>query len=152
MDDPNCEVKVAVLTERIDNFERVFTRLDTAIDKIVEVNNSVCKMLAVHEERLSKQEKVDEVLFHKIDQLRAAMDRDHEGVLQRLQLLERKLWGALGGIAVVAFMGGGGPGMVMKILQADAGRVMMDTPQMASLELHRHQVHQPGLSTADKVR
>jgi len=152
MDDPNCEVKVAVLTERIDNFERVFTRLDTAIDKIVEVNNSVCKMLAVHEERLSKQEKVDEVLFHKIDQLRAAMDRDHEGVLQRLQLLERKLWGALGGIAVVAFLGGGGPGMVMKILQADAGRVMMDTPQMASLELHRHQVHQPGLSTANQVR
>lgn len=152
MDDPNCEVKVAVLTERIDNFERVFTRLDTAIDKIVEVNNSVCKMLAVHEERLSKQEKVDEVLFHKIDQLRAAMDRDHEGVLQRLQLLERKLWGALGGIAVVAFLGGGGPGMVMKILQADAGRVMMDTPQMASIELHRHQVHQPGLSTAHQVR
>lgn len=152
MEDPNCEVKVAVLAERIDNFEKVFARLDTAIDKIVEVNSNVSRMLAVHEERLGKQEKVDEVLFNKIDQLRAAMDRDHEGVLQRLQLLERKLWGALGGIAVVAFMGGGGPGMVMKILQADAGHVMMDTPQMASIELHRHQVHQPGLSTAHQVR
>ena len=152
MDDPNCEVKVAVLAERIDNFEKVFARLDTAIDKIVEVNSNVSRMLAVHEERLGKQEKVDEVLFNKIDQLRAAMDRDHEGVLQRLQLLERKLWGALGGIAVVAFMGGGGPGMVMKILQADAGRVMIDTPQLASLELHRHKVHQPGLSSTDKVR
>ena len=80
------------------------------------------------------------------------MDRDHEGVFQRLQLLERKLWGALGGVAVMAFLGGGGPGVVMKILQADAGRVMMDTPQMASIELHRHQVHQPGLSTAHQVR
>ena len=31
---PDCQVKVAVLEERIDNFERVFVRLDTAIDKI----------------------------------------------------------------------------------------------------------------------
>ena len=148
----DCEIKVAVLEERIDNFERLILRLDTAIDKIAEVNSNVSKVLAVHEERLTKQEKIDEVLFDKIDQLRAQMDRDHEGVFQRLQLLERKLWGALGGIAVVAFLGGGGPGMVMKILQADAGRVMMDTPQMASIELHRHQVHQPGLSTANQVR
>ena len=149
---PDCQIKVAVLEERIDNFEKVFVRLDTAIDKIVEVNSNVSRILAVHEERLSKQEKIDEVLFDKIDQLRAQMDRDHEGVLQRLQLLERKLWGALGGIAVVAFMGGGGPGMVMKLLQADAGRGMITTPQIATIELHRHQVHQPGLSTALQVR
>ena len=152
MERPNCDIKVAVLEERIENFERVFLRLDTAIDKIAEVNNNVSRMLAVHEERLTKQEKVDEVLFNKIDQLRAAMDRDHEGVLQRLQLLERKLWGALGGVAVMAFMGGGGPGMVMKILQSDAGRGMMSRPQIATIELHRHQVHQPGLSKALQVR
>ena len=149
---PDCQVKVAVLEERIDNFERLFARLDTAIDKIAEVNNNVSKVLAVHEERLSKQEKVDEVLFDKIDQLRITMDRDHASVLQRIQVLERKLWSALGGVAVLAFMGGGGPGVVMKMLQADAGRVMMNTPQLASIELHRHQVHQPGLSTANQVR
>jgi len=149
---PDCQVKVAVLEERIDNFERLFLRLDAAIDKIAEVNNNVSKVLAVHEERLSKQEKVDEVLFDKIDQLRITMDRDHASVLQRIQVLERKLWSAVGGVAVLAFMGGGGPGVVMKMLQADAGRVMMNTPQLASIELHRHQVHQPGLSTANKVR
>lgn len=152
MEKPNCDIKVAVLEERIDNFERVFSRLDTAIIKIAEVNNNVSRMLAVHEERLSKQEKVDEVLFHKIDELRSAMDRDHEGVLQRLQLLERKLWGALGGVAVLAFLGSGGSGMVMKILQSDAGRGMISTPPIAAIELHRHQVHQPGLSKALQVR
>ena len=149
---PDCKVKVAVLEERIDNFEKLFARLDTAIDKIAEVNSNVSKVLAVHEERLGKQEHVDEVLFSKIDQLRDAMDRDHAGVLQRLQLLERKLWAAVGGLAVVAFLGGGGPGVVMKILQADAGRGMMDSNQFASIELHRHQVHQPGLSPTDQVR
>lgn len=152
MEKSNCDIKVAVLEERIDNFERLFLRLDAAIDKIAEVNNNVSKVLAVHEERLGKQEKVDEVLFDKIDQLRSAMDRDHEGVLQRLQLLERKLWGALGGVAVLAFLGSGGSGMVMKILQSDAGRGMISTPPIAAIELHRHQVHQPGLSKALQVR
>lgn len=152
MEKSNCDIKVAVLEERIDNFERLFLRLDAAIDKIAEVNNNVSKVLAVHEERLGKQEKVDEVLFNKIDELRSAMDRDHEGVLQRLQLLERKLWGALGGVAVLAFLGSGGSGMVMKILQSDAGRGMISTPPIAAIELHRHQVHQPGLSKALQVR
>ena len=145
-DHPDCQVKVAVLEERIDNFERVLVRLDTAIDKIPEVNNSVSRMLAVHEERLTKQENIDEVLFSKIDQLRDQMDRDHQGVLQRLQLLERKLWAAVGGLAVAAFLGGGGSGMIMKLLQADAGRVIVDTPQVASIELHRHKVYQSGFS------
>jgi hypothetical protein len=152
MEKPNCDIKVAVLEERIENFERLFLRLDAAIDKIAEVNNNVSKVLAVHEERLGNQEKVDEVLFNKIDELRSAMDRDHEGVLQRLQLLERKLWGALGGVAVLAFLGSGGSGMVMKILQSDTGRGMISTPPIAAIELHRHQVHQPGLSKALQVR
>ena len=62
-------VTTAVLKEKIDNVEKVFNRIDDAIVKIVEVNNNVSKMLAVHDERLVKQEKIDEVLFKKIDDL-----------------------------------------------------------------------------------
>ena len=46
-------VKVAILEERLGNFEQLVTRLDSAIEKIAEVNNNVSRMLAVHEERLS---------------------------------------------------------------------------------------------------
>ena len=67
MDD---QVKVAVLEERLENFETLVNRLDSAIEKIAEVNNNVSRMLAVHEERISKQEEIDEVLFDKIDKLR----------------------------------------------------------------------------------
>ena len=56
-------VKVAILEERLGNFEQLVTRLDSAIEKIAEVNNNVSRMLAVHEERLSKQEDIDAVLF-----------------------------------------------------------------------------------------
>ena len=98
------EVKVAVLETRLENFETLVSRLDSAIEKIAEVNSNVSRMLAVHEQRISKQEEIDEVLFDKIDKLRDKMDSDHDSVTQRLSLLERKLWigiGALGAILVL---------------------------------------------------
>ena len=49
------EVKVAVLETRLENFETLVSRLDSAIEKIAEVNNNVSRMLAVHEQRISKQ-------------------------------------------------------------------------------------------------
>ena len=97
-------VKVAILEERLGNFEALVTRLDSAIEKIAEVNNNVSRMLAVHEEKISKQEEIDSVLFDKIDKLRDKMDSDHDSVTKRLSLLERKLWigiGALGGILIL---------------------------------------------------
>ncbi len=61
-------------------------------------------MLAVHEERITKQEEIDAVLFVKIDKLRDKMDSDHDIVTQRLSLLERKLWIGIGILgAIVAF-------------------------------------------------
>ena len=98
------QVKVAILEERLQNFETLVSRLDSAIEKLAEVNNNVSRMLAVHEERITKQEDIDSVLFDKIDKLRDKMDRDHDSVSKRLSLLERKLWigiGALGTVLVI---------------------------------------------------
>ena len=93
-----------VLDQRLETFEGIVSKLDAAIEKIAEVNNNVSRMLAVHEERITKQEDIDAVLFDKIDKLRDKMDSDHDIVSQRLSLLERKLWigiGALGAILVL---------------------------------------------------
>ena len=97
------QVKLAVLDQRLETFEGIVSKLDAAIEKIAEVNNNVSRMLAVHEERITKQEDIDAVLFDKIDKLRDKMDSDHDIVSQRLSLLERKLWigiGALGAILI----------------------------------------------------
>ena len=97
--DKEEQVKLAVLDQRLETFEGIVAKLDAAIEKIAEVNNNVSRMLAVHEERISKQEDIDQILFDKIDKLRDKMDSDHDSVTQRLSLLERKLWigiGALG--------------------------------------------------------
>ena len=98
------QVRVAVLQERLENFETLVSRLDSAIEKLAEVNNNVSRMLAVHEERITKQEDIDSVLFDKIDKLRDKMDRDHDIVSKRLSILERKLWigiGALGAVLIL---------------------------------------------------
>ena len=100
----NQQVKLAVLDQRLETFEGIVSKLDAAIEKIAEVNNNVSRMLAVHEERITKQEEIDAVLFDKIDKLRDKMDSDHDSVTQRLSLLERKLWigiGALGAVLII---------------------------------------------------
>jgi Rad3-related DNA helicase len=98
------QIRVAVLEERLQNFEAIVSKLDAAIEKLAEVNNNVSRMLAVHEERIGKQEKIDTVLFDKFDKLRDKMDSDHDSTTKRLSLLEKKLWigmGALGAILII---------------------------------------------------
>jgi len=98
---PVDPAEVAVLGQKLEDLKHIVVKIDTAIEKISEVNSSVSKMLAVHEQRITKQEEIDSVLFAKIDKLRDKMDRDHDGVMQRIQLIEKRMWIAVGiGIAV----------------------------------------------------
>ena len=71
MDD---QVKLAILQQRVDDIKPLLDKLDVTIEKLSEVNTTVSRMLAVHEERLSKSEEIDSVLFAKIDELRDKMD------------------------------------------------------------------------------
>ena len=102
MDD---QVKLAVLQQKVDDLKPIIFKLDATIEKLSEVNTTVSRMLAVHEERLSKSEEIDSVLFAKIDELRDKMDSDHNSVLSRLQNLEKKVWMGIGIVAVVSFLG-----------------------------------------------
>ncbi len=98
MDD---QVKIAVIEQKLEDLKPIVLRIDSAIQKLSEVNITVSRMLAVHEERISKQEEIDTVLFAKIDKLRDKMDGDHELVLQRIRELEKRVWMAVGGLAVL---------------------------------------------------
>ena len=98
------EVKVAVLNQKLEDLKPIIIKLDTAIEKLSEVNTTVSRMLAVHEERLSKQEEIDTVLFTKIDKLRDKMDSDHDRVLSRIRGLEMKVWMAMGALSLVTFL------------------------------------------------
>ena len=97
------ETKVAILEEKIHTSEQLMQRIESAIEKMSEVSASVTKMLAVHEQKIESNDKVDTILFAKIDQLSSKMDTDHNIVLNKLQGLEKKVWVGIGVLAAISF-------------------------------------------------
>ena len=114
------ETKVAVLEEKLAVHEQMMSRIETAIEKLSEVNSNVSKMLAVHEEKINTNEKVDDILFTKIDQLGSKMDSDHNIVLSKIQDLEKKVWIGIGIVFCLSFI----------VRNADiVGRILTPSPQ-----------------------
>ena len=73
------------------------------------------QLLAVHNEKLDKQDKIDEVLFEKIDRLSADVnretaaikkgcERDIRKVDDRLRLMEKKMWSIFGALSIISFL------------------------------------------------
>ena len=96
--------KVEVVNQKVEDLKPLIHKMESAIEKLSELNTSVSRMLAVHEERITKQEEIDNVLFAKIDQLRDKMDIDHNSVLSRIRTIERKMWSIAGSLAVISVL------------------------------------------------
>ena len=99
--------------------ENINTAIIERLEKVVETlqDNSVKmgQILAVHNEKLDKQDKVDEILFEKIDRLSADInretdlikkgcERDIRKVDERLRTIEKKMWSIAGGLVVISFI------------------------------------------------
>ena len=96
--------KIEVLNQKVEDLKPLIHKMESAIEKLSELNTSVSRMLAVHEERLTKQEEIDNILFTKIDELRNKMDLDHNSVLSRIRTIERKMWSIAGALAVISVL------------------------------------------------
>jgi hypothetical protein len=98
------EIRVAVLEQKLEDLKDIIIKIDNAIEKISEVNSNVTKMLAVHEQRISKQEEYDDIIFNKLDKIRDKFDKDYGDILIRVQIIEKRVWMAIGAIACVTFI------------------------------------------------
>ena len=98
------EIKVAILEQKLEDLKDIIVKIDDAIEKLSEVNSNVTKMLAVHEQRISKQEETDTLLFNQIDKLRDKVDRDYDALVSRVQTIEKRVWMAIGAIACITFL------------------------------------------------
>jgi len=98
------EIRVAILEQKLEDVKDIIVKIDNAIEKLSEVNSNVSKMLAVHEERISKQEETDSILFTKIDKLRDKVDSDYDSIVSRVQVIEKRVWMAIGAIACLTFL------------------------------------------------
>jgi hypothetical protein len=98
------DIKVALLEQKLEDLKDIIVKIDDAIEKMSEVNSNVGRMLAVHEQRITKQEEIDNLLFAKIDKLRDKVDRDYDALITRVQIIEKRVWMAIGAIACITFL------------------------------------------------
>jgi len=67
------ETEVQLLKRDIEDVKSIHGRLDIAIDKLTDVSNSIHRMLAVHEEKLARQEEASYELEKQIETRRSEM-------------------------------------------------------------------------------
>ena len=95
--------------------EQVLERLERVIETLQENNTKMGQMLAVHDEKLDKQDRIDAVLFEKIEsvhrevnrqsaEIKAGCERDIRLVDNRLRVMEKKMWSIAGAIAIISFV------------------------------------------------
>ena len=93
----------------------IIERLERVVDSLQENSIQMGKLLAVHNEKLDKQDRVDEILFEKLDRLseqvkretdiiKKGCERDIRLIDGRLRILEKKMWSIAGALAVVSVM------------------------------------------------
>jgi len=93
MADSNTDLKVELtgLKKDIENTQNLNGRLDTAIEKLTDVSTSIKQMLAVHEEKISRQEQIDEVIFNKLKVRAGEIDLVHRELSKEIQQVEKRL-------------------------------------------------------------
>ena len=102
--DDNTNVNAAILE-----------RLEKVVQSLQENSVKMGQLLAVHNEKLDKQDRIDAVLFEKIEQVQENLDRHAETIKKgcerdirlvdnRLRLMEKKMWSIFGGLAIISFV------------------------------------------------
>ena len=95
--------------------EQVLERLERVIETLQENNVKMGQMLAVHDEKLTKQDRIDAVLFEKVESvhrevnrstkdLKAGCERDIRLVDNRLRVMEKKMWTIAGALSIISFI------------------------------------------------
>ena len=122
----DIKVDIQSLKKDLENVNNIQDKLDTAIDKLTDVSSSIKSMLAVHEEKITRQEKIDEIIFEKLKdradeitdvyrELRKDIDLVEKRLLieikslksdigMRVGVLEKYRWIIMGGAIVIGFI------------------------------------------------
>ena len=85
------KVKLATLKKDVENVSNIQDRLDHAIDKLTDVSTSIKSMLAVHEEKITRQEKLDEIIFDKIRDRADEIETVYKDLSKEIELSEKRL-------------------------------------------------------------
>ena len=99
----------------MENNSPLLERLERVIDTLSDNSVKMGQMLAVHDEKLDKQDRIDAVLFEKIeslhrelnrstDEIKKGCERDIRLVDTRLRMMEKKMWSIFGALSIISFV------------------------------------------------
>ena len=125
----------------MENNNLLLERLERVIETLSENSIKMGQMLAVHDEKLDKQDRIDAVLFEKVEsvhrevnrqasEIKAGCERDIRKVDERLRTIEKKMWTIAGAIAIISFV-------VSPIGQRVVGTILTPAPQASIIEATR---------------
>ena len=125
----------------MENSNLLLERLERVIETLSENSIKMGQMLAVHDEKLDKQDRIDAVLFEKVEsvhrevnrqasEIKAGCERDIRKVDERLRTIEKKMWTIAGAIAIISFV-------VSPIGQRVVGTILTPAPQTSIIEATR---------------
>ena len=121
--------------------DTMLERLENVIETLRENSIKMGQMLAVHDEKLTKQDRIDAVLFEKVESLhrevsrsskeiKAGCERDIRKVDDRLRTIEKKMWTIAGSIAIISFV-------VSPIGQRIVGTILTPSSETSIIESTR---------------
>ena len=95
--------------------DQIIERLERVIETLQDNSVKMGQMLAVHDEKLDKQDRIDAVLFEKVEsvhrevnrraqEIKDGCERDIRKVDDRLRVMEKKMWSIFGALAVISFV------------------------------------------------
>ena len=95
--------------------DAILERLERVIETLQENNQKMGQMLAVHDEKLDKQDRIDAVLFEKVESvhreinrqaedIKKGCERDIRKVDERLRIMEKKMWSIFGALSIISFI------------------------------------------------
>ena len=123
-------------TESVNN--AIIERLEKVVHTLQDNSVKMGQLLAVHDEKLDKQDRIDAVLFEKIESLHRDMtrqtelikkgcERDIRKVDDRLRIMEKKMWSIFGGLAIISFV-------VSPVGQRVVGTILTPAPEVSIIE------------------
>ena len=93
----------------------ILERLEKVVDSLQDNSVKMGQLLAVHNEKLDKQDRIDAVLFEKVEsvhrevnrraeEIKAGCERDIRKVDDRLRVMEKKMWTIFGALSIISFV------------------------------------------------
>ena len=93
-DEKECtdiKVKLESLRKDVENSQSINNRLDTAIDKLTDVSTSIKSMLAVHEEKIQRQEQIDYIIFTRLKERADEIDNVYRDLQREINQVEKRV-------------------------------------------------------------